>query len=308
MQNVIERVLNLLIFLLESPRPVTADEIRYTVQGYGQESDEAFHRMFERDKELLRNMGIPIRLDPMDAFEVEFGYTIDPEEYAVTDPGLTEEERVALSLAARMVRLGGSHLGLNALLKLGGMARVVGTEPLGADLGDGAAVLGDLFAAVTERRLVSFEYRGVTRTLEPWGIAHRRGHWYVTGKAKEGERNYRVDRMEKVVLSGGAGQFERPKGFDTKKLMDLHPWEAGGGDRVEATVRFDDDVAWWAARTLGETAPPEGDPFEAIVPVTNRDAFVGWVLSFGDAAEVVAPKDLRDEVVSRVRAALESVT
>jgi proteasome accessory factor B len=308
MQNVIERVLNLLIFLLESPRPVTAEEIRYTVAGYGQESDDAFHRMFERDKDLLRNLGIPIRLDPMDAFEVEFGYTIDPDEYAVTDPGLTEEERVALSLAARMVRLGGSHLGLNALLKLGGMARVVGSEPLGADLGDGAAVLGDLFAAVTERRRVSFEYRGVKRTLEPWGIAHRRGHWYVTGKAKEGERNYRVDRMEKLELSSESRMFERPKGFDTKKLMDVQPWEAGTGDRVEATVRFDAEVAWWAARTLGETEPSGGEPLEATVPVTNRDAFVGWVLSFGEAAEVVAPEELRAEVVARVEAALESVT
>src|SRR5690606_19205786 len=83
MQNVVERVLNLLIFLLESPRPVTADDIRYTVLGYGQESDDAFHRMFERDKDLLRRMGVPIELTPLDAWEVEFGYTIDPDEYAL---------------------------------------------------------------------------------------------------------------------------------------------------------------------------------------------------------------------------------
>ncbi|MGA8041014.1 MAG: WYL domain-containing protein, partial [Acidimicrobiia bacterium] len=152
MQSVIERVLNLLIYLLESPTPVTADDVRRTVLGYGDQSDDAFHRMFERDKDLLRRLGVPLELRALDAWEVDFGYIVDPDKYAIPDPGLTEEERVALSVAARMVRLGGGNAGLEGLLKLGGVERGVGLEPLGADLGAGASVLGDLFRAVTERR------------------------------------------------------------------------------------------------------------------------------------------------------------
>ena len=57
MKNVLERLLNLLACLLTAGRPVTADEIRHTVAGYEDKSDEAFHRMFERDKDLLREMG-----------------------------------------------------------------------------------------------------------------------------------------------------------------------------------------------------------------------------------------------------------
>ena len=60
MQNVVERVINLLIYLLESPEPASAADIRHTVAGYGQESDEAFHRMFERDKDLLKRLGVPL--------------------------------------------------------------------------------------------------------------------------------------------------------------------------------------------------------------------------------------------------------
>lgn len=307
MQNVVERVLNLLIYLLESPRPVTADDVRYTVQGYGQESDEAFHRMFERDKDLLRRMGVPLKLVALDEWEVDFGYTVDPDEYALADPGLTQEEKVALSVAARMVRLGGSHLGVNALLKLGGVERVAGLEPLGADLGEESDVLGELFGAVSQRRRVTFDYRGHRRELEPWGIAHRRGHWYVTGKTPEGERVYRVDRMAKVEVSEETGQFMRPDDFDIRKVMDGQPWEAGSGDEVEARVRFDPDLAWWAARTLGVTAPAEGEPLEATVPVVNKDAFLGWVLSFGAGAEILEPSDLRDEVVARVEGALEAL-
>lgn len=308
MQNVVERVLNLLIYLLESPTPVTADEIRFTVQGYGDQTDDAFHRMFERDKDVLRKLGVPLKRQPLDVWEVDFGYTVDPDEYAMDDPGLTHEERVALSLAARMVRLGGSHLGLDALLKLGGVERGGGLEPLGADLGAGADALGELFAAVTDRRRVSFGYRGSPRSLDPYGIAHRRGHWYLVGSTTEGERVYRVDRIEGLEVSEQSGSFKRPRAFDIRKVMDLQPWEAGSGDRVEAVVHFNTDVSWWAARTLGLPEPePEGE-LRAVVPVVNRDAFLGWVLSFGDSAEILEPPEMRQEVVARVSAALEGIS
>ncbi len=107
MQRVIERILNLLAFLLTAGRPVTADEIRHTVAGYEQEGDEAFRRTFERDKDLLRGLGIPLRLAFTDRWEVEQGYVVPIEDYALEDPGLTDEERTALWLAAQVVRIGG---------------------------------------------------------------------------------------------------------------------------------------------------------------------------------------------------------
>jgi proteasome accessory factor B len=304
-QNVVERVLNLLIYLLESPVPVTADDVRHTVHGYGDQSDEAFHRMFERDKDLLRTLGVPIDLEALDAWEVDYGYTVDPEKYAIPDPGLTEEERVALSVAARMVRLGGPNAGLDGLLKLGGVELGAGIEPLGADLGAEASVLGDLFLAVTERRRLEFTYKGSKRRLDPLGIAHRRGHWYVVGWTEEGERLYRVDRMSDLVVGDEPDSFKRPRGFDVKHAMSNHPWETGSDQTVPATVRFDADVAWWAARTLGAKVTDDGTLVH-VLPVANRDAFIGWVLSFGASAEVLAPAELRAEILNRVNSALEN--
>lgn len=305
MQSVVERVLNLLIYLLESPRPVTADEIRTTVLGYDSKSDDAFHRMFERDKDVLRRLGVPLKMEALDAWEIDYGYTVDPEEYAIPDPGLTQEERVALSLAARMVRLGGSHAGLDALIKLGGIERSAGLEPIGADLGAEAETLGSLFSAITDRRVVTFDYRSSRRRLEPYGMAHRRGHWYVVGRTSDGQRLYRIDRIESLELGEDPSAFEKPKGFDVRTVMDTHPWETGGEEEVEAKVRFDSDVAWWAARTL-RVPEPKGD-LTTTVPVANRDAFVGWILSFGESAEVLTPAELREEIRSRVAAALEGV-
>lgn len=305
MQAVVERVLNLLIYLLESPRPVTAEEVRTTVLGYDAKSDDAFHRMFERDKEVLRRLGVPIKMEALDAWEIDYGYTVDPDEYAIPDPGLSTEERVALSLAARMVRLGGSHAGLDALIKLGGIERGAGLEPLGADLGAEAETLGSLFAAITERRPVSFTYRGSKRHLNPYGMAHRRGHWYVVGESPEGERLYRVDRIEALQDLGEAGSFDKPRNFDVRSIMDAQPWETGGQDEVEAEVRFDPEVAWWAARTLRMEEPKS--ELVTKMPVANRDAFIGWILSFGPSAEVLSPPEIRQDIRSRVDAALEGL-
>jgi len=304
MRNVVERVLNTLIYLLESPRPVTAEEIRRTVPGYSLDSDDAFHRMFERDKDLLRQLGIPLKLMPLDAWEVDYGYVVDPEEYAIEDPGLTTEERAALSLAASMVQVGGSHFGLDGLRKLGGAERGVALEPFGADLGAEGDLLGALFDAVVQRSPLEFTYRDRQRKLNPYGVAFRRGHWYLVGGGPDGERIYRIDRISKVV-AGEAGSFRRPEGFDPKAVLQAQPWETGADDAVEAAVVFDEDVAWWASRTLG--VDYSDGPLEVQLPVSNRDAFIGWILSFGPSAEIVSPPELRAELLSRVEAALAGV-
>lgn len=298
MQNVVERVLNLLIYLLESPVPVTANDVRNTVIGYADQSDEAFHRMFERDKQVLRRLGVPLKLETLDPWDIDEGYTVDPDEYAIPDPGLNNEERVALSVAGTMVRLGGTEAGVGAIIKLGGIERGAGIEPLAADLGEGAETLGELFGAISDRRNVEFIYRGHQRPVEPYGIAHRRGHWYLVGNTTDGERMYRVDRIEKLEVGEDPGAFSKPRGFDIKAAVDSQPWEAGPDPVVEARVRFDPDVAWWAARSLG-IPEPDGE-LTTRVSVANRDAFVGWLLSFGSQAEVLEPEGLRSAVVERV--------
>jgi proteasome accessory factor B len=302
MQNVVERVLNLLIYLLESPTPVTSNDVRNTVHGYADQGDEAFHRMFERDKQVLRRLGVPLRLQPLDVWEIDEGYTVDPDEYAIPDPKLNSEERVALSVAARMVRLGGTEAGVGAIIKLGGLERGAGIEPLAADLGQGAETLGELFGAISERRTIEFEYRGHRRPLQPYGIAHRRGHWYLVGKSPDGERMYRVDRIEDLAIGEVENAFTKPRGFDIRAAVNSQPWEAGVDTAVEATVRFDPEVAWWAARSLG--IPEPDAELTTTVTVSNRDAFIGWLLSFGSEAEVEAPPDLREAVAARVEEAL----
>ncbi|MFQ5554571.1 MAG: helix-turn-helix transcriptional regulator [Acidimicrobiia bacterium] len=308
MQKVIERILNLLAYLLTSERPVTADDIRTTVAGYAQVGDDAWRRMFERDKSLLRDLGIPLELRPTDGWAVEHGYVVPAASYALPDPGLTDEERAALYLAAHAVRLGGEASGSEALFKLGGAPLTAGGEPLAADLGADGDALAAAFTGVADHRTLSFEYRDRARIVEPFGLVHRRGHWYVVGAERTDGRivkAFRLDRAQKVEAVGAEDAFTRPEGFRAGDSIPAAAWEAGPED-LEATVAFDADVAWWARRQLtgrSEVQVADDGALTAVLPVANPDAFVGWVLSFDGAAEIVEPPQLREALLERVEAA-----
>lgn len=303
MRRVLERLLNLLAFLLTVERPVSADEIRLTVAGYDQESDEAFRRMFERDKDLLRRLGIPLRRQPTDAWEVEFGYVVPPNEYEMPDPGLTDDERVALLLAAQIVQLGGQPSGPEAVLKLGGAPLAGGGEPLAADLGADGETLAVAFEATVGLQRLSFGYRDRRRTVDPYGLVHQRGHWYLIA-AEGGERRaYRIDRAEDLEAVGKPGSFERPQHFSARDALPKAPWEAGPADLV-AVALFDAEVAWWAKRQLPDQEEVEeraDGSLRARLRVANPDAFVGWILGFGAAAEILEPASLRSALLDRVR-------
>ncbi len=295
MNRVIERVLNLLAFLLTSARPVTADEIRHTVAGYDQDTDDAFRRTFERDKDLLRQLGVPMRMEHTDAWEVEQGYIVAPDEYALDDPDLTDEERTALWIAATMVHLGGQAAGPAAIFKLGGASALAAGEPLTADLGAEGESLTAIFGSVSERRTITFSYKGTRRKLSPFGLAHRRGHWYVVGRTVDGMRVFRVDRMTAVTQGEVPNAFERPAGFRLRDELPEDPWTAGEDDTV-VEVAFDAEVAWWARRQLAAatsiTEHADGG-FTARLSVAQIDAFMGWLISFDDHAELLGPPAIR---------------
>lgn len=299
--RVIERILNLLAFLLTANRPVTAEEIRVTVAGYDQGTDDAFHRMFERDKDLLRRLGIPVELAPTDGWQVEHGYLVDPDEYALPDPGLTDEERAALWLAAEVVRVGGVTAP-DALFKLGGAPAIASGEPLAASLSEGSEDLGTAFQAIAERRHLHLTYRERRRRVAPYGLVHRRGHWYLVADDEGVVKVFRMDRAAAVSAGETPEAFARPEGFRAAEFIPETPWEAGGEEQT-ATVVVDAEMAWWARRQIGSRGRIEemaDGGIRAELPVANPEAFLGWLLSFEDNAELLAPAELRHRLIARV--------
>src|SRR5919206_3013296 len=216
MADRLERLTNLLAVLLETRRPLTLEEIVERVPGYPPER-ESYRRQFERDKATLREIGVPIALEALYAFDQETGYRIHREEYELPALDLTDDERVALNLAVTAVRLEGTGPGVgagrDALLKLGGLEGVA--APTLAALPDVPA-LPALFDAYRRRARVTFTYRGGPRRLDPYGILFRNGHWYVVGfdADRDAIRAFRADRIESAIETGPGGAFERPDPFD----------------------------------------------------------------------------------------------
>lgn len=300
MQRVLERLLNLLAYLRTVGRPVTVDEIRFTVAGYDPDNDSSFHRMFERDKALLREAGVPIETVVIDEFNHTQGYVLPPERLEMNDPDLDDEELAALALAAGMVRLGTADV-IPALHKLGG-ADADAEAPTTTNLGD-VEGLTAAFEAVTERRLLTMTYRGKERRVEPYGLLHRRGNWYLVAGVSGERRVFRIDRGSDWQVGPDEDAFTRPDELDLRGAIAATPWELGD-TVVEASVRIDDDIAWWALRQLGDVPTSREDGHVVVrVPVANRGAFLSWLFDLGTSAEVLAPPELRAAVIEHLEVA-----
>ncbi len=293
----LERLINLVAALLDADQPLTADDLRHRLPGYA-ESDGSFRRAFERDKEALRDLGIPVMVEPVGAADLGvLGYRIPKEDYYLRDPGLAPDELAAMNLAASAVRLDGAS-GVEALWKLGGEVAEEGPAPAVAAL-PGAAHLAPIFAAISARRQLAFTYRGRARRVDPWRLSFRNGHWYLAGLDHDAaeERMFRLDRIESAVeATGEAGAFERPAHSGTQPP----PWEMGVEPALTARLLVDAGQAAWAASHVGSDAVDAWRPDGSVVlavRVTNRDAFRSFVLGFLDHAEVLGPPELRADMV-----------
>ena len=331
----LERLINLVAALLAAERPLSRQELRVRVGGYADE-DEAFRRNFERDKDLLRQMGIPLAVDPLDPSrpEVGDGYRIPPDRYALADPGLADDELAALRLAASAVVLqGGEDAATTALRKLAGVpgsgrgdhpapaggATAGGATAAGATAGgataDAAAgavaqlpadeTVAVLFSAVAERRRVTFAYRSEGREVDPWRLSFRNGQWYLLGldHGRAGPRLYRVDRIEgRPDVVSAAGQFTPPADV----TVELPPaWQLGDEEELTAMLLVDADQARWAEAAAGPGSVVERRADGSAVlglKVTNPTGFRSFALGFLEHAEVLGPPELRSDVVSWLEA------
>ncbi len=308
MVNKLERLLNLTAVLLATRRPLSAEDLRDRVEGYPPPGP-AFHRAFERDKDDLRVMGIPIRVERVPATDPPVdGYRIDPADYYLPDPGLEADELAALHLASMAVRVDGLA-DQEALWKLGG---VVDT---GATVAEQAVTsipidpaLVPLFQAIVDHRQVRFQYRGEARTVDPWRLQFQRGRWYLTGydHLRADERNYRLDRIDGGAVTPTGEPVARRRPATPAAGGPQPAWELGDDEAGPALVRVDAEAVAGARRQLGPTATEEAPRADGsvvfTVPVVNVEAFRTFLLGFLHRAELLEPEAWRKDLVAWLEA------
>ena len=319
----VERLMNLVIALLSTRAFITAERIRETVYGYADSpSDEAFSRMFERDKNELRDLGIPLETGRVSQFDPTEGYRINREAYALPAVELTADEAAAVAVATQLwesPELITATQG--ALLKLRAAGVDVDAPDSGVAITSTATlpglrgseeVLGILLSAIDSGHAVQFEHRPsrsdpyTTRTVEPWGIVTDRGRWYLVGhdRLRDAPRTFRLSRIgAEVAAIGPPGAVTKPDDVNLRELVmrvvsepptgaQARVWVADG--RATALRRQATVVG---ALTLGDRA---GD--EIAVDLGMNDRLAREIASYGADAVALEPQSLRDEVLARLRA------
>lgn len=318
----VERLMNLVIALLSTHGYITAERIRTNVAGYADSpSNEAFSRMFERDKNELRDLGIPLETGRVSAFDPTEGYRINRDAYALPDIELTPDEAAAVAVATRLwesPELVTATQGALLKLRAAGVdvdqdAAVAVSAPAGLPgLRGSEDVLGILLSAINSGQAVQFPHRPsrteqyTVRTVEPWGVVTENGRWYLVGhdRDRDATRTFRLSRIgAEVKPVGPAGAVQRPDGVDLRKIVAQVVGEAQTG--LQATVWVADGRAT-ALRRAGTSAGRktlggrDGEVIELDVGSTERLA--RDIAGYGADALVLEPLTLRDDVLDRLRA------
>ncbi len=312
-QSKAERLLNLVIALLNSERFRDVSWIRDKVDGYGDvASDEAFFRMFERDKGELRDLGIPLQTSEAGSYRIPRG------EFALPEMVFTAGEQAALALAARLWET--TVLGAAGS---GGLRKLVdasGSQPdqspaklsLQPRVRTSDPAFAPLYAAVQSRSAVTFDYRKSdstaveARRLQPWGLVSWRGRWYVVGHDVEraGQRTFRLSRIAGQVRPiGRAGAVTVPTGLD---LMAIVAGSAPVAEHRTAIVQLAAGAGAGlrrqsvapAAHRADDVGYPALSGFERLqIPMDHLWDTARALAALGPDALAESPPDLVDAVV-----------
>lgn len=308
------RLINLTLALMNSVVPRTREEIFRLVEGYGQPDapSEAALRMFERDKDALRELGLPLVVTENEAGN-PISYVLRRTDALLPELHLDAEQRAVLALAARAWSESAlSATGSSALRKLASDGGEVNPAPwLEPRLdGDDPAFLPMLQAAVNRRR-VSFGYQrpqhqqAVTRTVDVWGLSAWRGRWYVTGHDldRDDRRVFRLSRITTTVDDLGAGMASPPEGYSPAHDVERFATPTGEVTKAELRVRRG-KVLSMRTRAIEITELEDGWD-RMITEYGFFEGFADALASWGPDVIVDAPQELRDAVIRRLTALTE---
>ncbi|MDT0305970.1 WYL domain-containing protein [Streptomyces sp. DSM 44917] len=307
-----ERLMNLALCLLGSGRPLSKRELRTSIEAYMEVgSEDAFNRMFERDKDDLRELGMVI--ETVESLEGEIGYVARRDRNRLPPVALDAEEAAALVLAARVwqqARLAGAASGALQKLRAAGMPLAEEERETYAALEPrvpaGEAAFEPLMIACRDRRPVTFDYRKSnavrpeTRQVEPWALECWRGHWYLAGfdRDRGAERVFRLSRITGRVRSR-AGAFTVPVPGQVAVRESVERF-AGENATAQARIRLRTGSGYPLRARATSTARHDAEWDELEIPYGH--GLDAWLAEFGPDVIVLGPAELRADVMERLRA------
>ncbi|MDF9812245.1 WYL domain-containing protein [Streptomyces sp. SPB162] len=303
-----ERLMNLALCLMNTRRPVSKRELRESIEAYHEiGSDDAFNRMFERDKDDLRELGLII--ETVESVDGDVGYLARRDRNRLPEIALDAEEAAALSLAAKVwqqARLAEAASGALQKLRAAGVPFEDTQSALEPRIPTPEPAFEPLMVATRERRAVSFDYRKAnavrpeSRQVEPWALECWRGHWYLAGwdRDRGAVRVFRLSRISGKVRSRG-GAFGAPVPDHVDVRAAVASW-AGEGATATARIRLRRDSGY-PLRAKAVTSEPIDAVWDEL-EIPYGHGLDAWLVEFGPDVVVLEPAELRADVVDRLRA------
>ncbi len=321
-----ERLLNLVLCLTSTQRPVPRETLREVVPGYAESaSDTSFQRMFERDKDDLRTLGIPVETVSTTEGEV-VGYLIPHDSFWLPKLNLTPQQLAILGLAAQAWSQ--AAIGTRATHAVRRLeAASVGPREQDHDENPasnlvwaahptaGERALPALWEAIRTRTVLSFDYRGLrdvsahTREVQPWGVIGKAGGWYLVGWDinRHDSRVFRTSRMTSIpVLRGEAFAYHIPSA-DIVRMVEV---DAEVTPTSRAVVALEPG-AGARIRRAGQHLPKTDESVPQGWDVLLVDSFdeadlVAQVAAIANQAQILEPADLHKQVIDHLEAVREA--
>lgn len=263
-------------------------------------------RTIHRDLGALQHLGYPVRFD--NGYQLAAPDLMPPTQFTAEEALAArlalagKSEAAARSAGAKLAALG--DLALSPFLAPAGLQLPLDL-PSVPDPGE-TARLADLHRAVAERRVARLtEARGSLPpreiVLEPYRILFARGHWWVLGYAPARRRLIALaaDRVRGVALTGR--RFREREGVRLERT--LARLGSGAAPPFAATLRLAPGAAPLAAALPAHwlkslASAPDGSA-RLTLATPHPEQLLAWVLTLGDAAEVLEPQALRAELARR---------
>jgi proteasome accessory factor B len=296
-----ERLINLTLALLASKRYLTKSEIFKSVAGYAG-SAEAMERMFERDKDDLRNLGVEIEVSALDPlFDDDQGYLINSNTFQINPNDFTKEEILLLTMAANLWH--GSALEQNskaALLKIQSLDGLIATNtvasPVVAENEDSKKLLL-IFEAVQNMVKLEFEYKGSLRQVKPYGIYTNRGFWYLAAEEQNIVKSFKVIRIGgKIKTIGKPNGFTKPSDFNL--LAFAKDMNSSKTSRAEVKIRKNQALAL-RKRYFAEEINSDWDKIS--IDYTFEEDLIESLLWYGSNVVVLSPKIIKEQIIKRAK-------
>ena len=293
-----ERQLNLLFLLLNAVKPIEREEIRKRIPGYFDKTNEAFERMFERDKEDLRELGIPIETVSIDIFHEDiFGYQINQDSWLMPEIVLTPSERALLNLAsAAWSKSQLSSALTEAVKRLSDETEF--TYGVDFELTTQSDHVENILLAISQEKCVTFGYYSINsnsekiRNVAPWRVFFSNGHSYLIGfdQDRGEERVFKLSRITNSVSISNEEIIEKcPDGLSAREYVTN--WQSRNKSTVEAVLKITKNAAG-DIRLLANSIE-YGDDFD-VISISNLDieTLANLIAKNCDVVQDVQPKGL----------------